>query len=71
MLKEFEPSFSRGGDMPMDFLAPADVERALEKLGDGTYGICDSCGETIGRERLAAITWATLCISCARTRSAF
>jgi DnaK suppressor protein len=49
----------------------ADVERALEKLGDGTYGICDSCGETIGQERLEAIRWATLCISCARKRSAF
>ena len=44
----------------------ADVERALEKLEDGTYGICDSCGEPIGEERLEAIPWATLCISCAR-----
>jgi DnaK suppressor protein len=47
----------------------ADVERALEKLGDGTYGICDSCGEPIGEERLEAIPSATLCISCARIRS--
>jgi DnaK suppressor protein len=47
----------------------ADVERALEKLGDGTYGICDSCGEPIGEERLEVIPWATLCISCARVRS--
>ena len=47
----------------------ADVERALEKLGEGTYGICDSCGEPIGEERLEAIPWATLCISCARVRS--
>lgn len=47
----------------------ADVDRALEKLRDGTYGICDSCGEPIGEERLEAIPWATLCISCARMRS--
>jgi RNA polymerase-binding transcription factor len=47
----------------------ADVERALEKLEDGTYGICDSCGEPIGEERLEAIPSATLCISCARIRS--
>ena len=47
----------------------ADVERALEKLQEGTYGICDSCGEPIGEERLEAIPWATLCISCARLRS--
>ena len=47
----------------------SDVERALEKLEDGTYGVCDSCGEPIGEERLEAIPWATLCISCARVRS--
>ena len=46
----------------------ADVERALEKLDDGTYGICDGCGAAIGDERLEAIPWATLCISCARAR---
>jgi DnaK suppressor protein len=47
----------------------ADVERALEKIVDGTYGICDSCGEPVGDERLEAIPWATLCIACARARS--
>jgi DnaK suppressor protein len=47
----------------------ADVERALEKLRDGSFGICDSCGETIAEERLDAIPWATLCIDCARARS--
>ncbi len=46
----------------------ADVERALEKLADGTYGTCGDCGEAITLERLEAIPWATLCISCARTR---
>ena len=34
LLKEFEPSFSRGGDMPMDFLAPADRDKALETTGE-------------------------------------
>ncbi len=48
----------------------ADVERALEKLADETYGSCDGCGEAIGEERLQAIPWATLCIACARTRRA-
>jgi DnaK suppressor protein len=46
----------------------ADVERALEKLDDGTYGTCDVCGELIGEDRLEAIPWATLCIVCARKR---
>ena len=41
-----------------------DVERALTKLDDGTYGRCDRCGRPIGDERLDAIPWALLCIDC-------
>jgi DnaK suppressor protein len=41
-----------------------DVERALVKLDDGTYGRCDRCGGPIGDERLDAIPWALLCIDC-------
>lgn len=40
----------------------ADVERALVKLDEGTYGTCDVCGETIGAERLDAMPWAVRCI---------
>ena len=47
----------------------ADVERALVKLGDETYGVCDRCGGPISDERLEAIPWAAHCISCARDRS--
>ena len=43
-----------------------DVERALAKLDEGTYGICDVCGSTIGDERLEAIPWAVRCVACAR-----
>jgi len=39
-----------------------DVERALLKLDDGTYGSCDVCGESIGSERLEAIPWAVRCV---------
>jgi DnaK suppressor protein len=42
-----------------------DVERALAKVDEGTYGACDECGKHIGQERLEAIPWATVCISCA------
>lgn len=45
-----------------------DVERALAKLEEGTYGVCDSCGGPIGAERLEAIPWATLCVGCASAR---
>lgn len=45
-----------------------DVERALGKVGEGTYGTCDVCGRPIGSERLEAIPWAVLCLDDARSR---
>jgi DnaK suppressor protein len=42
-----------------------DVERALAKLDDGTYGSCDGCGGPVGAERLEAMPWAVRCVSCA------
>lgn len=46
-----------------------DVERALEKLDEGTYGDCDSCGRGIEPDRLEAISWAALCVRCASERA--
>jgi RNA polymerase-binding protein DksA len=40
------------------------VERALQRLDDGTYPICESCGNPIGKARLQAFPRATLCVSC-------
>jgi DnaK suppressor protein len=45
-----------------------DVRRALAKPADGSYGTCDRCGGAISRERLEAIPWAVLCITCAGAR---
>jgi DnaK suppressor protein len=45
-----------------------DVERALEKVDDGSYGVCDSCGAPIPVDRLGAIPWAVLCVACAGSR---
>jgi DnaK suppressor protein len=45
-----------------------DVERALAKLAEGTYGLCDSCGAAIPEERLEAIPWAVYCVDCSRSR---
>ncbi len=42
----------------------ASVEHALQKFEDGTYGLCDSCGEPIAPERLEALPQATLCLDC-------
>ena len=41
-----------------------EIDRALEKLVDGTYGICERCGQQIPKERLRAIPWAALCVQC-------
>lgn len=40
------------------------IEHALERIDEGTYGICESCGEPIGKMRLQAFPRATLCLSC-------
>ena len=39
-----------------------EIDRALAKIDDGTFGICERCGNPIGEERLRARPWATLCI---------
>jgi DnaK suppressor protein len=40
------------------------IEYALSKLEDGTFGICEGCGEEISEGRLQARPVATLCIKC-------
>ena len=43
----------------------ARTERALAKLDEGTYGICDACGEPIPPARLKAMPDGVLCVACA------
>jgi RNA polymerase-binding transcription factor len=40
------------------------TERALAKLDDGTYGLCDACGGQISRGRLTAMPDAVFCLDC-------
>ena len=42
----------------------ADVEHALHKFEDKTYGLCDNCGQPIDPARLEALPQASLCLSC-------
>jgi DnaK suppressor protein len=42
----------------------AQTERVLSKIEDGSYGVCESCGEPIGKARLQAFPRATLCVAC-------
>jgi DnaK suppressor protein len=42
-----------------------DIDRALVKIDDGTYGKCDVCGNDIGSARLDALPAASRCVECA------
>jgi DnaK suppressor protein len=41
------------------------VDRAIEKLDDGTFGTCDVCGDDIPSGRLEVQPWAVRCVACA------
>jgi RNA polymerase-binding protein DksA len=43
-----------------------EIDAALARIDDGTFGICSRCGAPIGEERLEAMPHATLCIECKR-----
>jgi len=42
-----------------------DVDRALERLRQGTYGRCEQCNKRIPTARLEAIAWTRFCLTCA------
>jgi len=41
-----------------------EIERAIEKIDNGTYGICEMCNKAIGVERIKFLPYVTLCIKC-------
>jgi len=41
------------------------LEAALQRIEEGTYGVCEACGQAIEPERLGALPTAILCIACA------
>jgi DnaK suppressor protein len=42
----------------------AEIDQALVRLDEETYGRCVACGEPIPEERLQAVPWAALCVPC-------
>ena len=38
------------------------IDRALERIDEGTYGVCERCGKPIEKARIKALPYATLCI---------
>ena len=65
-------AFESGSDEMASQLAELDsreltqIERALTRLKQGTYGLCESCGGKIPVGRLNALPYTTLCIDCQR-----
>lgn len=43
----------------------AQVNQALQRMEEGTYGICTACGAEIPEARLDAVPYASLCVQCA------
>lgn len=55
--RELEEGLEEGAQKTLD-----EVDAALQRIEDGTYGVCEICGKPIGAERLTAIPWARFCI---------
>ena len=45
------------------------IDRALKRIDDGTYGICERCGKPIEKARIKALPYVDLCIKDARAQS--
>jgi DnaK suppressor protein len=41
-----------------------EIHDALQRIFDGTYGVCENCGQPIARARLEAVPYVRLCVSC-------
>jgi len=41
-----------------------ELDDALKRIEDGTFGICEDCGEQISKSRLKALPYARLCVAC-------
>lgn len=55
--RELDHGLEEGAQQTID-----EIDAALARIEDGTYGICENCGKPIGEDRLHAIPWARLCI---------
>lgn len=48
-----------------------EIDEAIRKIKEGTYGICEECGEEISEKRLSILPAATLCIDCKENKEKF
>jgi DnaK suppressor protein len=56
--RELDEGLEEGAQQTLD-----DIDAALRRIEEGSYGTCEACGEPIGAARLSAIPWARLCIA--------
>ena len=74
-----DPSSAEGGSMAFEYEKELSVdantedllrkaEKALERLNEGSYGICESCGAAIPVARLEVLPYTTVCVECAQLR---
>ena len=56
--RELDQGLEEGAQYTLD-----EIDAALIRIEEGSYGVCEICGEPIGAERLSAIPWARLCIN--------
>ncbi|MBL7039391.1 MAG: TraR/DksA C4-type zinc finger protein [Pirellulaceae bacterium] len=61
--REFTLSLLSTKDRTLD-----QIERALERMEDGFYGVCDQCGTRIPKTRLKAIPYTSRCVRCASSQ---
>jgi DnaK suppressor protein len=47
----------------------SEVNRALDRIEENTYGVCKNCGKKIGEDRLRAMPTASLCIECNKKKN--
>lgn len=58
--QEFTLSLAESGSQSLPL-----IKAAIERIDEGTFGICEECGVNIPRARLNAIPFAHLCVNCA------
>jgi DnaK suppressor protein len=54
--------------LTMHTKALKDIDEALERLDEGTYGICVDCGKQISEKRLEAVSFTLYCLECQREK---
>ncbi len=45
-----------------------EIDAAINRIADGTYGICENCGARIPTKRLYALPWTRLCLDCSEEK---